>query len=155
MEIACGDAVIGNAQGKGEKRKICAQKWMKKKTDGMSSSAIIPHGCQFHADTFQQCVTIHTCIVVNSYKSKKRNKSQTNCSCICSLFESFWILGPILSSHLISMLPFGEEGFDVIRKVEKEIRGCYQFNPSPFLDPFCPPDTIPVFDPPPTGDGHI
>ena len=74
VEIACGDAVIGNAQGKGEKRKICAQKWMKKKTDGMSSSAIIPHGCQFHADTFQQCVTIHTCIVVNSYKSNKKKQ---------------------------------------------------------------------------------
>ena len=37
VEIACGDAVIGNAQGKGEKRKICAQKWMKKKTDGIDN----------------------------------------------------------------------------------------------------------------------
>ena len=56
---------------------------------------------------------------------------------------------------LISMLPFGEEGADGIREVEKEIRGCYQFNTSPFLDPFYSPDTIPLYDPPPTGDGHI
>ena len=28
-------------------------------------------------------------------------------------------------------------------------------NSTPFLDPFYSPDTIPLYDPPPTGDGHI
>ena len=57
---------------KAKKENLCAE--VDEKTDGMLSSAIIPHGCQFHADTFQQCVTIHTCIVVNSYKSNKKKQ---------------------------------------------------------------------------------
>ena len=62
--------------------------WRKK----LMASTIIPHGCQFHADTFQQCVTIHTCIVINSYikeQQKETNPKQIVHSCICSLFESF------------------------------------------------------------------
>ena len=68
------------------------------------ASTIIPHGCQFHADTFQQCVTIHTCIVVNSYikeQQKETNPKQIEAAFVVCCLNHF-----VLDFGTYFVLPF-------------------------------------------------
>ena len=53
------------------------------------------------------------------------------------------------------MLPFGERGGRWYQGGGEGDTRLLSIQHLTFFGPFLPPDTIPVYDPPPTGDGHI